>query len=35
MTEKKTALQELSEALDALATGKAPGNFGIPAEVLK
>lgn len=27
--------EELSEAIDALSSGKAPGNDNIPAEVLK
>lgn len=33
--DEEPTLGELSEALDSLATGKAPGKDGIPAEVLK
>ena len=35
MVDEEPTLGELSEALDSLATGKAPGKDGIPAEVLK
>ena len=32
--DREPAINELSEALNSLASGKAPGNDGIPAEVL-
>ena len=32
---REPTIDELSEALDSLASGKAPGKDGIPAEVLK
>ena len=35
MLDEEPTLGELSEALDSLATGNAPGKDGIPAEVLK
>ena len=33
--DREPTVDELSEALDSLASGKAPGKDGIPAEVLK
>ena len=33
--DREPTIDELSEALDSLASGKAPGKDGIPAEVLK
>jgi len=33
--DSEPTIKELSKALDSLSAGKAPGNDGIPAEVLK
>ena len=33
--DREPPIDELSEALDSLASGKEPGKYGIPAEVLK
>ena len=33
--DREPTIDELSEALDFLASGKAPGKYGIPAEELK
>ena len=31
----ETTMEELSKAIDALASGKAPGEYGIPPEIIK